>query len=401
MLSFGEAVRNDWLQSFVHYASFGEASPRLMHWVGVSTIAGALQRKVWIDQGDFQWSPNFYILIVGEPGAVRKTTSIDVGMRLLKRVEGINFGPSSTTWQAFVERVALAYSKVDVPGHGEFEMSSLTLALSEFGTFFDPENRDLVDVLTELWDGRLDTFQKDTKTSGKDDVVNPWINIIGATTPKWFARNFGDNLVGTGFASRLIVLAGELPVKDIAYPKRHMPATRPLMAEALIERLAEISRYAGEVQLTEEAYEWGDAWYTKERDALRACGFGSLESGFMIRKQGHLHKLATVLMASRGDWPVIDVQHLVDAAEQLASLEGDARTVFGVVGQTKITAATRDIVAAVEAAGTIEKHVLYRKQFMRTMDWGEFEAAVKSAVQARLIYEADNVAQPLLVARKL
>lgn len=49
---------NDWLKSFIEYASIGEAPLKFYFWTGVSTIAGALRRRVWIDQKNFQWTPN-------------------------------------------------------------------------------------------------------------------------------------------------------------------------------------------------------------------------------------------------------------------------------------------------------------------------------------------------------
>jgi len=60
----------NWLKSYMHYSSFSEAPDKMHFWVGVSTIAGALRRRVWIDQGYFQWTPNFYIVFVSPPGIV-------------------------------------------------------------------------------------------------------------------------------------------------------------------------------------------------------------------------------------------------------------------------------------------------------------------------------------------
>lgn len=395
-------AESDWLTEFVEYASFGEASPRLMYWVGVSTIAAALRRKVWFDQEDYQWSPNFYILIVGPPGTVRKSTSIDIGMRLLKQVEGINFGPSIITWQALIQYIAEHKEQFAMGEDGElFEASCVTIALSEFGTFFDPENRELVDNLTDLWDGKLGVVEKMTKTSGSDSMVNPWINLIAGTTPKWLAKNFGEALVGGGLAGRFIFLYGEMPTKDVAYPKRRMPAASARRAQRhkLVEQLSQIAKYCGEFELTEAAYVWGEAWYENQRKQLRLLGTDSLESGFIVRKQVHLHKLAMVISAARFKFPVVDVPEMEEAELQLSALDADTRKVFGYVGQNKVTAAAREIVEAVEKFGAIERRVLYRKQFFRTMSSGEFNEAVQSALQAELILEADNVAKPMLMPR--
>src|SRR6266404_658712 len=392
----------DWLTDFVEYASHGEASPRLMYWIGVSTIAAVLRRKVWFDQEDYQWSPNFYILIVGPPGTVRKSTSIDIGMRLLKQVDGINFGPSTITWQALVQYIAEHKDEHTQGETGEiFESSNVTIALSEFGTFFDPENRELVDQLTDLWDGKLGVVEKMTKTSGCDSMTNPWINIIAGTTPKWLAKNFGEGLVGGGLAGRFIYLFGEMPTKDIAYPKRSLKLSEHRQKRAaLVEGLKMMAQYMGDFELTEEAYEWGEQWYQKERVKLRSQGTESLEAGFLVRKQVHLHKLAMAICAAQYMFPTVNITHMESANTQLTALDVDTRKIFGYVGQSKLTTASREIVEAVERAGTIERRELYRKKFFRTLSSGEFDEAVRSAIQAELILESDGVARPVLMARK-
>lgn len=398
-MTFAELVKEDWLAAFSQYASHGEASPRLMRWVGISTVAAALGRKVWFDQDEYQWSPNFYILIVGEQGAVRKSTSIDIGMRLLRQVEGVNIGPSSATWQAFVERVAESFNDVRMPNGAIVRMSCMTLALSEFGTFFKPEDQDMIDVLTHLWDGSADPFEKVTKTNGSDLIENPWINIIAATTPKWLSRKLSDDLIGGGLISRFIFLHGETSDKAILYPRRNMPAARAQQRAALVDGLRHIADMAGEVNLTEEAYLWGQAWYEKHKERIMSL-CGTMEAGFLARKPTHLHKLAMVIAAARRSLPTIGVGHLQAALGWLDDLENDTCKVFGVVGQTKITQAARQIVEALHAAGKpVEKRVLYRTHFYRTMEWSQFEDAVKSAVNAELILELADVAKPLLMPR--
>lgn len=391
----------DWLADFVEYAASGEASPRCMFWVGVSTVAAVLRRKVWFDQEYFQWSPNFYILIVGAPGSAKKSTSIDIGMQLLKRVPGINTGPDSATWQALIEYIGQIREDVTLPDGEVFEHSSVTLSISEFGTFFDAENRELVDNLTSLWDGKLGTIVKMTKTSGNDTLVNPWVNLIAGTTPKWLAENFGAGLVGGGLAGRFIFLHEEMTNKDVAYPKRKMRDMKARRTEQskLVDGLCVMSKYVGDFELTEEAYVWGEEWYDKQRVALRTLGTEALESGFIVRKQVHLHKLAMVICAARYEFPLVTVTHMQEAELQLNALDADMRKVFGYVGQSKVTTAAREIVEAVTRLGKIERRLLYKMQFFRTLTVGEYNDAVNSAIQAELIMEQDNVAKPVLMPR--
>jgi hypothetical protein len=392
-----------WLEDFVKYAGIGETSPRMAYWVGVSTLAAVLRRKCYIDQDIFQWSPNFYILLVGAPGAIKKSTSIDIGMSLLSEVEGINRGPDIVTWQALIEYIGEVREEWPIADTGEvFEMSAVTIALSEFGSFFDPEDRNLVDNLTDLWDGKLGKIEKRTKTSGSDCLVNSWINIIAATTPKWLAKNFSESLVGGGLAGRFIYLYGEMSDKDIAYRARQIKpgGERAVDRVNLVNRLREMAQYSGEYKLTEQAYLWGEAWYAAQRRMLRGVGSESLEGGFLVRKQVHLHKLAMVISASRGKFPWIGIPELEEAERQLDGIEEDTKKVFGYVGQNRVARTAREIVEAVERFGQIERRILYRKYFFRTMSSGEFDDAVKSAIQAELIFEVDDVAHPMLCIRK-
>ena len=151
---------NDWLDAFVAYASYGEAPKRMYFWVGVSTIAGALRRRVWIDQAYFSWYPNLYIVLVAPPGIVSKSTTADVGMSLLREVRDIKFGPSVVTWQSLVKSFADSLEQFPV-GDTFFTMSPLTIVSSEFGNLLNPKDRDMVDMLVNLWDGK--SFVKATR----------------------------------------------------------------------------------------------------------------------------------------------------------------------------------------------------------------------------------------------
>src|SRR6185369_14226993 len=103
-----------------------EAPRQMYFWTGVSTLAGVLRRKVWIDQAYFTWYPNFYIVLVAPPGIVSKSTTANIGMNLLHQVPGVKFGPDIVTSQALVS--AFAESAETFEFNAEFyPMSALTL----------------------------------------------------------------------------------------------------------------------------------------------------------------------------------------------------------------------------------------------------------------------------------
>jgi len=92
-------VLSNWFTSYAEYTEISEAPVLFDFWTGVTTIAGALRRQTFIDEIKFKIFPNFYVFFVAPPGIATKSTTVGVGMRLLRQIEGVTMGPSSMTWQ--------------------------------------------------------------------------------------------------------------------------------------------------------------------------------------------------------------------------------------------------------------------------------------------------------------
>ena len=322
----------DWIKTYVDYASFGEAPPRMHFWCGVSAVAGALRRRVWIDQVYFQWHPNLYIVLVAPPGIVSKSTTADTAMSILREVPGIHFGPSVVTWQALVTGFAQA-AETFMVGSALHTMSPMTINSSEFGNLLNPKDKEMVDMLVHLWDGK--PFTKATKMSGVDEVVNPWINIIAATTPEWIAGSFPEYMVGGGFTSRCIFVYTDTKDHYVAYPALAVPRGIEKIREDLVHDLEHIAvNVAGEYKLEPEALAWGAEWYERhykvDAKTMDPTRFG----GYIARKQTQAHKLAMVLAAACRDELVITQDDLATAVEMLTDLEPSLDRVFDKIGMT-------------------------------------------------------------------
>jgi hypothetical protein len=365
----------------MEYASYGEAPRHMYFWTAVSTIAGALRRRVWIDQAYFRWHPNFYIVLVAPPGIVSKSTTAGVGMSLLKQVPDIKFGPDVVTWQALVG--AFAESTMSFEYEGNFHaMSALTIESSEFGNLLNPTDKEMVDLLVSLWDGKPGAFTKRTKGSGNDEVVNPWINLIACTTPAWIAGNFPEYMIGGGFTSRTIFVYADQKAQYVAYPGKMVPSDLAETAEKLIEDLSQISIMAGEYLLSESAVRWGEAWYqqhyTIKNMELDDDRFG----GYLARKQTHIHKLAMVLAAAESDRLVITAEHLALANTMVSDLEPDMQFVFSKIGKSEDSVYIERLIYYIHKRGGCEWNEAYRfvhKHFPKLMD---FESVITGAIRA-------------------
>lgn len=378
----GSRYHKDWLRAFIEYSSYGEAPIATLMWTGVSTIAGALRRQVYIDMKYFQWLANFYVILVAPPGIISKSTTANIGMNLLREIEGIRFGPDVVTWQALVTAFAGAAEEIPNPHTGEFfSMSCLTIASDELGNFFNPQDREMVDMLVTLWDGKHGDFKKLTKGGGEEQVVNPWINFIGCTTPAWIAGNFPEYLIGGGFTSRCVFVYADAKRQEVAYPDEVIPETFLDLRRTLIHDLEAISTLFGEVGLSKAAREWGRDWYSHHWRNPPAGLSQEQFGGYLARKQTHIHKLAMILCAAQGNDLTISADQLRAAAEIVSSLEPTLNRVFSRIGQSDLTRHSGTLVDIVHKATVIPYLELFRRMF-RLVSADEFALAVKSAVQA-------------------
>lgn len=375
---------SNWIEAYLDYSGSSESPETFHFWTAVSVLAGALRRRIWINQAYFDWTPNHYIIFVAPPGIVSKSTTANIGHRLLRQIDDVVFGPDSMTWQALTESLAQSSRQVLI-GQDFHAMSCVTIVSSEFGTFLDPSDRAMVDVLVSLWDGQVGTWERRTKTQGADLIVNPWLNIIACTTPKWIAGNFPEYMIGGGFTSRCVFVYGEEKRHLVAYPAMNIPKNFSSREADLVHDLEEISLLAGPVTMTQEAIDWGTQWYTDHYAATKSMPLEESKwGGYWARKQTHIHKLAMVLSAAEDDSLIIQRHHLADAAAIVTQLEGNLPRIFELVGQSADARIAESVREAVASNFAIDKAALFRR-LSKTYSPKEIEDALGSSIRAGLI----------------
>lgn len=380
----------NWLKSYIEYTSTNEAPEVFNFWTGVSTIAGALRRRVWIDQKDFEWVPNFYIVLVAPPGVVTKSTTMSIGMSMLREIDGIHFGPDSGTWQAIAQSLVSAQEFVPLEA-GNFEgdmdqMACITCAIGELGTFIDFQERKLIDALTNWWDCKRGVYEHKTVSSGSTTVTNPWINMIGATTPAWLRENVPESAIGGGFASRVIFIFADRKRQLVPYPGLvgDRDKYKELRAD-LVTDLRDISNMVGEMVLTPDAVEWGIEWYTKHNESPDIRLASERLGGYRARKQTHIHKLAMVLSAAESSSGIVTAQHLKAAEQITTATETDMIKVFESIGVAPMSRLMQEVVSFLMAFKTkkmaVSQQMLYRHCF-QIMSQQELSEVIEAMVKA-------------------
>lgn len=378
----------------MEYTRDSESPSDFHFWVGVSTIAGALRRRVWLDMKKFQWTPNFYIVLVGPPGVAAKSTSISMGTALLRKVPGIKFGPESMTWQALAKDFSDAIEYLEYhpdptkPDKLRIAMSSLTIPISELGMFLRTDDKQLEAFLIRMWEGQEDSFDHKTKASGNIEIKNPWLNIIAATTPSWLKDNFPEGMIGGGLTSRIVFVYGDKKRALIPYPDEVIPAAEyGLLRDKLVEDLIEISKLSGPIRLSPFAREWGRHWYIEHNNPdLRPQHLSSERyDGYLARKQTHIHKFAIILSAAKRNSCVIEEDDLREAETIISSIERDMIRVFDSIGPGNLQKKNVEtIVHTIRYYGALTSKGLWTR-VMNQMSLKDFEEACRAAIHARML----------------
>lgn len=278
-----------------------------------------------------------------------------------------------------------------------YPMSALTLESSEFGTLLNPHDKDMVDLMVSLWDGKEGTFEKKTKHSGDDSVVNPWINMIACTTPAWIAGNFPEYMIGGGFTSRCIFVYAERKAKLVAYPGMEVPKNLKEIEEKLVADLSDISCLAGAFTMTPDALRWGRAWYERHYSQKPINLDDDRFGGYLARKQTHMHKLAMVLSASMGSDLCITDEFLAIADQMLTDLEPDMAMVFSKIGKSETSVYADRLVEFVQKRGSVPFAEVYRYVHQYFPSMRDFEDVFAGVCKAGFVQLVNRGGVPTVV----
>lgn len=380
----------NWLQSYLDYTADTEA-PREMHfWTGVSVLASALRRRVWFDMGYFRWYPNFFIVFVAPPGIVKKTSTIDIGVDLVRNIKDVIFTPDSVTWQKLLKFLEDNQQVITItmPDGSVIkkQMAAVSAYIGELENFLKLHDEGFNGTMIALYDGKVEDTQYVHSTVGgvSAGITNPWLNLIGATTPSWIRQSIPENMIGGGLFSRIVFVCADKRNRIIAYPKYEAKRDRSKLRDDLIHDLLIISTLYGEMTPTLEAIQFGTEWYRKLEGSRALHIAGPRYDGYYARKQAHVHKLAMILSVARKNDRSIETKDLQDAIIVMEGAEKSLFRVFEAVGQVDEAKRTDEIQLMVRAHKKLTNQELFN--LMRTtMSKEEFRSAVTIAFETGLI----------------
>lgn len=345
-------MREDFLSSYLQYASDTEVPAIFHRWAAISSIGAYLGRRYYFNHGHFTIHPNMYCMLVGASGT-RKSTAIKLFKKLIQQAGYDTIAADKTTKEKFI---------LDLSGEQDDDAKSVNtddfldqnlwgdddagskpdaeifIMADEFNDFFGNGNIEFISLLGTLWD-YSGVYKNRIKNGKSVSIVNPTVSILGGNTPTNLSIAFPPEIIGQGFFSRLLFIYGEPNGRKITFPK----APSNSATTGIIDSLRRIkSTCYGEASLSNGAERLLDKIY-KSNFGVNDVRFDS----YSTRRFSHLIKLCLITSASRyaNDITEFDV---IYANTILAHAEHFMPKALGEFGKAKHSDVSHKIIQLVE-----------------------------------------------------
>jgi hypothetical protein len=346
----------------MEYVEETEAPRVFWLWSGISTIASALQRKIWLPFGMEMLYPNMYILLVADPGECRKGAPLSFSKKILQDIGVAVFADSPT-------KRALTKDLDEVRKNQFFYMpgsqvpvvhSSMTVVSKEFASLLAVNPKEIIEVLTDLWDSH-DEWEYKTSDKGKDKLYRVCINSFIGTTPRWLTSNLPPEAIGGGFTSRIIFVYAREKYKWLAMP----PTPNSKLYEQLKHDLKTINSLVGEFKFTSAAEDLYNNWYQTIKDKTKDLSDDRLR-GNLARLHTNVLKASMCLKLAYSNELILDEADLKKAITIVEASLANAGEALGGHGSSRTAAGVERILRQVQLIGKISFTALLRANYRET-----------------------------------
>lgn len=249
-------------------ATSNNESPLSFHkWSCMATLSVLAGRRFWFNLGPFTYYPNFYVVLVGDPG-VKKSAAMDVGKNIVRKVGKIPFAASSTTKEAICKE--MGHEKY--PGKKFFknektqrveEYNQLAIFATEFTTFLGVNPEGMIDFLTQIYTEQV--FDERYKNTGSTVFIGPYITMLACMTPQTVKGYLKQNILTGGFSRRTMFVFG---TRGKPNPWPGNTPEQQAALERCIKWGQDVQERHGEFVLDDSGEQWYETWYNDNASKL-------------------------------------------------------------------------------------------------------------------------------------
>lgn len=322
---------SNWLETYQQYADDQFCPDEFHLWTGLSVMAAALERKVWVRQhlehASVMHYPNIYVLLVSHPG-VGKSTAMERGVDFLEDLaQTVNpefkIIPNQVTEAALLDLMKIS-QEVTLLGQPIRHSSGFFYASEASASALQNLYGDFNATITGLYDCPK-WFRKKLKGDKEATVIeNACFNLLAGSTFNYLRNLVDETSVEGGLASRFIyVISKERRIRQarwgsaIALSKESVEFRRKLS-----EDLTQIHSLSGFMTPTPGFIaQWERAQPEFDR-YLIGLDSNRLES-LNARRFTNLMKVCMLLSVSEGNSLTLTEAHWHQAVELIENVSRD------------------------------------------------------------------------------
>ena len=318
---------------------------------GLSVISSIIGNRIWFDAWGEHVYPNMWQVILAPSGFFRKTTSMKLGMKLVKRARP----------QAILANDFTREKLVDTLSEKQFGV----IPVWEFGALLQNIGREynsgLKEFLTEIYD--TGDYTRDTRSSGSVKIEGCALSIIAGSTIDWIIDRINGGDLRSGFLARFLFWPA---TRKNGWRGFGDTANVTINASMLsfVDCLAEMK---GEATFDAEVIVLYNAWLREHENEVNTHALPVELQGFYTRIGTYVLKLAVLYQLSLSlslEVTMEAMSYAIKLAEYLKSHL--IRLIEDELVFTRDGKEIKRIKEIIQSAGTIERAELVRKAKMQS-----------------------------------
>ena len=390
-------------------------------WTALSSVAGALGRRVWFPMPNYDIGSNLFIILIASPGRNKSVSLILPFTKVFNKLttpvgtqeDDHNFNTGLDDYglrklplyiiqdRITPEKLAVDMTKITRPDiriaslreNEPFKDSSLTLVTSEFGTFMGRSERYLQMFMTDMWDSK-ESYSHKTKTAGEYIIEGPCLNWIACATPEQFVDSLPEDARSQGLLSRMLPVfyEGERIPQDL---------TQKVISDNTIDNLRNdlgtIAKMYGPMKFDDDAFEEAneDIYNNIQPEPIDPH-----LSEYCQRRISHFLKVAVSVSASRRSTRKIMKEDWETTKEIMFDMEQNMPKALEGFGMARTGRIVHDMVVWLEATMASKKRRYvrigqFRQEVLRKIaNPGELEQTIRAMVESGYIKVEGNMVFP-------
>lgn len=359
-----------------------EVPESFANWTAISCVSSCLERNCYVDQGHFTVYPNLYVVLTAGSARCRKSSSITIAEKILRKVmPDIRILSQKTSPESFIRELGGSVSERIEGASFVSNTSSGIVIADELSTFIDRRAFDsgMIAVLTKLYD--CCDFDYRTISRGLDEIKNPCLSILGGSTLHWIKEAIPPVAIGGGFTARIVFIHQERRRKNIPWPERTQQEIE--LEKAIVNDLNQIRLMRGSFGITPKAKELYCQEYCDFCDKSKLFEDPNM-AGYAGRRHVMVLKLAMCASASSKDTREIDEVDMALAINWLFAAEQDMQKVLSAISCEPCGTLTEQLVQLIHSHGAITKFEIVRK-LRNKLTIDQIDTIIRALIEAKYI----------------